>query len=177
MIGKAAELIAYAAARGVAVSEEEAPILLTKATDYLNTFSWIGNKPKGQEDSWPRRDFVFDGTPLFDVAGDPVTETTDDSGSTHTLAPGDMVYSPAATPQTIITAAYRVAMAIGDGADFQTITGGAKVVQESVSGAVSVTYAEGTVSDAVIIPGFNEMISDWLSGPLSTGINFNVMRG
>ncbi len=177
MIGKTTEFIAYAAARGVAVSEQEAPVLLTQATDYLNTFSWIGTRPKGQEDSWPRRDFTYDGTPLFDADGDPVTETTDDNGDTHTLAQGDIIYTPPATPKTIITAVYRVAMAIGDGADFQTITGGAKVVQESVSGAVSVTYAESSVSDAVIIPGFNEMIGDWLASSLSTGINFSVMRG
>lgn len=177
MIGKAADFITYAAARGVVVSVEEAPILLTQGTDYLNTFSWTGTRPKGQEDSWPRRDFTFDGTPLLDANGVPVTETTDDNGNTSVLSAGDMVYTPAAMPKTIITAVYRVAMAIADGADLQTITGGAKVVQESVSGAVSVTYAEGTVTDTIIIPGFNDMIADWLSGPLSTGINFNVMRG
>lgn len=177
MIGKATDFIAYAAARGVIVSEQEAPVLLTQATDYLNTFNWAGSKPKGQEDGWPRRDFVFDGTPLFDADGDPVTETTDDNGNTHTLENGDLVYTPAATPKPVFIAAYRVAMAIADGADFQTVTGGAKVVQESVSGAVSVTYAESSVTDAVIIPGLNEMIAEWLADPLTTGINFSVMRG
>lgn len=144
MIGTAEGLIAYAAARGITVGAEEAPVLLVKATDYMNTFNWVGKLPTGQEDSWPRK----------------LNETED-----------------AVTPQNIVTATYRIATVIGEGTELQAVGGGARVTQESVSGAVSVTYAEGTVNDAVTIPGFSNLIAEWLAAPLNTGINFSVMRG
>lgn len=177
MIGNTAQLIAYAAARGVTVAEDEAPVLLVKATDYLNRLSWVGDKNKGQEDCWPRSNFIFDGTPLFDDEGAPVTETTDPSGTTYTLKEGDTVYSPAATPKTVVNALYKVALIIAEGLDLDGPSGGAQVLQEAVSGAVSITYAESTVGDTITVPGLADLLDDWLDSPITSGINFNVYRG
>lgn len=55
MIGTTQGLIDYAAARGVIIEPVKAPILLTKATDYLDNQCWVGEKQDpAQADSWPR---------------------------------------------------------------------------------------------------------------------------
>lgn len=177
MIGTAAGLIAYAAARGSVIAEDEAPVLLVKATDYMDTFAWTGRKPAGQEDSWPRTGIIYEGVPLIDSNGDPVTEAEDSEGVLVPLVNGDVVYEPPVTPQTIINAVYRVAITIGEGTDIMAPTSGGKVKQETVSGAVSITYADGTESDPLVIPGFTGMIEPWLLYPTTNGVNFPVMRG
>ena len=176
MIGTPEKLIAYAAARGSVIAEDEAPILLVKATDYMDTFAWTGQKPAGQEDCWPRTGITYDGTPLIDAAGDEVTEIEDSEGDLVPLENDDVVYTPPVTPQTIINATYRVAMTIGDGTDIMAPSSGGKVKQETVSGAVSITYADGTESDPLVIPGFDNMVAPWLGYSGGNGINFNVYR-
>lgn len=177
MIGTPAALITYAAARGVTVGEDEAPILLVKATDYMNTFDWTGKKPAGQEDSWPRENIVFDGTPVFNADGDQITVIEHSDGTKTELEEGDVIETPAVTPQTVFTATYRVALAIAEGNDVTAVSAGGKVKQETVSGAVSITYADGTESNPIVIPGLNQLINPWLNSALYSGLNFNVMRG
>ena len=149
MIGTAEEFISYAAARGVTVAEDEAPVLLVQATDYMNTFSWVGTVPAGQDDSWPRNDVYVNGE---------VPETP-------------------FTPRSIVTATYRVALAIADGLNIMGASGGAKVTEERVEGAVAVKYAEDSLYDPVKITGFPQLISDWLLSPSGSALNFPVMRG
>lgn len=177
MIGKPEDLITYAAARGDVIASDEAPVLLVKATDYMNTFNWVGTKPAGQEDSWPRIDITYNGDPLINEDGDVVTVIEHSEGTETPIEIGDVIGSPPVTPKSIILATYRVATAIGDGADIMAVTSGGKVKQESVSGAVSITYADGTETDPLVIPGFDQLVAAWLADLVTNGINFSVMRG
>lgn len=177
MIGKPEDLISYAAARGVVIAEDEAPVLLVNATDYMNTFSWVGTKPAGQDDSWPRTDIIYNGDALINEEGDVVTVIEHSDGTETPIEIGDVIGSPPVTPKSIILATYRAAMAIGEGADIMAVTSGGKVKQESVSGAVSITYADGTETDPLVIPGFDQLVAAWLANAVSNGINFPVMRG
>lgn len=177
MIGKPEDLITYAEARGVTISNDEAPVLLVKATDYMNTFNWKGSKPPGQEDSWPRTGITYNGDALVNEDGEEVTLIEHSDGTETAIEIGDVIGSPPVTPKSIFTATYRVAMAIGDGADIMAITSGGKVKQESVSGAVSITYADGTETDPLVIPGFDQLVAAWLANAVTNGINFSVMRG
>lgn len=55
MIGTPTALIAYASARGQAISTDEAPIALVKANDYLDGLLWVGLPvDEDQEDPFPR---------------------------------------------------------------------------------------------------------------------------
>lgn len=177
MIGKPEDLIAYAEARGVTIGADEAPVLLVKATDYMNTFNWSGDKPAGQEDSWPRTGISYNGDPLINEDGDAVTVIEHSDGTETAIEIGDVVGSPPVTPKSIILATYRVAMAVGEGADIMAVTSGGKVKQESVSGAVSITYADGTETDPLVVPGFDQLVAAWLANAVTNGINFSVMRG
>ncbi|QHJ80232.1 MAG: hypothetical protein [Bacteriophage sp.] len=55
MIGTTAGLIAFAAARGQTITEDDAPVALTKAGDYLGGLSWKGSPvDPDQDDIFPR---------------------------------------------------------------------------------------------------------------------------
>lgn len=178
MIGDVDQLIAYAAARGVAVAEDEAPVLLVKATDYLNTLKWVGKKPAGQDDSWPRTGLVFNGTPLYDEDGDQITTIELDDGTEAPLEDGDTLVEPPVTPRDIQLAAYRLAVLQGTGTDIMGDSApGAKVLEERVEGAVTVKYAEGSLYDPLKITGFISLIENWLLCVPRSGVNFNVERG
>lgn len=176
MIGKPEELIAYAAGFGVVIGADEAPILLNKATFYLNTLEWAGSLPPGADDSWPRTGLVYDGSVFYDTNGDVITAVTDSEGEEVAIEPGDVVTEPA-TPKAIVTAAYQLAMQVANGVDLLPTTSGAQVVQESVSGAVSVTYAEGTIGTPLDLPWLSSLIGRWSGASATNGINFSVMRG
>lgn len=176
MIGKPEELIAYAAGFGVVIGADEAPILLNKATFYLNTLEWAGSLPPGADDSWPRTGLVYDGSVFYDANGEAITTVTDAEGEEVAIEPGDVVTEPA-TAKAIITAAYQLAMQVANGVDLLPTTSGAQVVQESVSGAVSVTYAEGTIGTPLDLPWLSSLIGRWSGASATNGINFSVMRG
>ena len=56
-----AQLVTYAATRGVTLTETE-EILLIKANDYLETLNYKGDKyTKGQDLQWPRSNVQIDG--------------------------------------------------------------------------------------------------------------------
>ncbi len=174
MIGTVAGLIAYAAARGVMIGTDEAPVLLTKAGDYLATMCWEG-APADSEDPWPRTGLVYNGQPLLNTDGDVITTVVID-GETVPISPGYTVTEPA-TPKTVVTAVYRLAMEVGNGVELMPTTSGAQVVSESVSGAVSVQYAEGTIGTPLTLPWLGPLIDGWTSCSTGSGINFSVYRG
>lgn len=174
MIGTTAGLIAYAAARGVAIGEDEAPILLTKAGDYLATMCWEGY-PYSRQDAWPRKGLVYDGTPLLDVNGDDITTVIVD-GESVPIEIGDTV-DEAATPESVIIATYRLAMEVANGVDLMPTTSGSQVVSESVSGAVSVTYAEGSIGTPLTLPWLGKLIDQWKTCSPTNVVNFPVSRG
>lgn len=165
MIGNVQDMLAYAADRGLEVSEAEAKIAMVKAQDYLATFSWRGNPPADQDEPWPRTGLVYTGAALLDIDGNIITGLRD----------GQTV-GEAATPRAIVTALYRLAMEDLNGNELMPTTGGAEVLSESISGAVSVTYAAGTVGDAVNLPWFDALVQPWQRGGFSL-VNFNVSRG
>lgn len=174
MIGTVAGLIAYAAARGVVVAADEAPILLTKAGDYLATMCWEGTA-MDNDDPWPRTGLVYNGQPLLNTDGDPITTVVID-GETVPIEVGYTVTEPA-IPKSVVTAVYRLAMEVGNGVDLMPTTSGAQVVSESVSGAVSVQYAEGTIGAPLTLPWLGPLIDGWTSCSTGSEINFSVYRG
>ena len=176
MIGKPKDLITYAAGFGVVIGADEAPILLNKATFYLNTLEWAGSLPPGADDSWPRTGLVYDGSVFYDANGDIITTVIDDQGNLVAIQPGDVV-TESATPKSIITATYQLAMQIANGVDLLPTTSGSQVVEESVSGAVSVKYAESSIGTPLDLPWLTSLIGKWSAAFVTNGINFSVMRG
>ena len=174
MIGTVAGLIGYAEARGVVIGTDEAPILLTKAGDYLATMCWEG-AAADSDDPWPRTGLVYDGTSLLNTDGD-VIRTVVVDGQTVPIEAGYTVDEPA-TPKAVVTAVYHLAMEAGNGVDLMPTTSGAQVVSESVSGAVSVQYAEGTIGTPLTLPWLGPLINAWLSCSAGNGVNFSVYRG
>lgn len=173
MIGTVTGLIDYAAARGVTIADDEAPILLTKAGDYLATMCWEG-KATGDE-SWPRSGLVYDGSTLLDAQGNIILTTTI-NGETVAIQNGDTVTQPA-TPKAIITATYRLAMEVSNGIDLMPTVTGSQVLSERVEGAVTVTYAESSIGTPLNLPWLDGLIGSWLMCAVPSRINFRVSRG
>jgi len=147
MIGNTTEFIAYAARRGVIIDPDLAEIYLLKASDFINVRTWIGEPENPeQEDAWPR---VW-------------------------YSPHGVKYT--GTPAKVITTVYMLAMEVANGVDLMPVTrGGPQVSQASVAGAVSVTYAAGSIGAAPDFPWLTGMIGPWVGGG-SIG-NFDVSRG
>lgn len=107
-----AELIAFAALRGISLPENLAPLLI-KAMDYLEGLDWVGYRTKpGQVLAWPRAGVWLDGFEL------PVDEI----------------------PRQVITAQCMLAVEAIDG-DLLGSVREAAVKSERVEGAVTTTYA------------------------------------
>ncbi|MDX7992885.1 DnaT-like ssDNA-binding protein [Xenorhabdus littoralis] len=140
------DLKQFAAQRGYSLSDSNVlPSLLFQAMDYLSTKQWKGSKTnKNQPLAFPRKGIYVDGE----------------------LVPDDVI------PMPLINAQCRLAV---DSLEYDlTPTVGGEVLSEAVSGAVSVTYSEGTNSGK---PYFS-----WLSGVLNglldgNGATFKVFRG
>lgn len=157
MIGKTQDLIAYALNRGVIIETQQAPILLVKATDYLNTLCWIG-KPAdtAQEDCWPRVD--NSGNAIVDDKASPVAKDS-------------------SIPAKIQISAFRLAMEVSGGVDLMPTTAGKQTVKESVSGAVSVEYDVNSIGAKPDFPWFDSLVGDYVLCDLGDSINFKVGRG
>lgn len=107
-----AELIAFAALRGIPLPEKLAPLLI-KAMDYLEGLHWVGNRTKpGQILAWPRAGVWLDG---FELRVDEI-------------------------PRQVITAQCMLAVEAIDG-DLLGSVREAAVKSERVEGAVTTTYA------------------------------------
>ncbi|MBD1228660.1 DnaT-like ssDNA-binding protein [Xenorhabdus griffiniae] len=140
------DLKQFAAQRGYSLPDDSVlPPLLFQAMDYLSTKQWKGQKTNaGQPLAFPRKGVYVDGE---SVSADVI-------------------------PKQIIQAQCRLAI---DSLEHDlTPTVGGEVLSESVSGAVSVTYAEGTNSGKPNMSWLNGMLRDFLSGG---GVTFKVFRG
>ncbi|WP_338882674.1 DnaT-like ssDNA-binding protein [Xenorhabdus sp. TH1] len=140
------DLRQFATQRGYSLPDDSVlPSLLFQAMDYLSTKQWRGSKAnKNQALAFPRKGIYADGE----------------------LVPDDVI------PKPIIQAQCRLAI---DSLEHDlTPTVGGEVVSEAVSGAVSVTYAEGTNSGKPNMSWFYSTLRDFLSGG---GATFKVFRG
>lgn len=146
--GDVAGLLAFAAARNYSVLEDSAAGLLMQAMDYLGLKTWAG-KPvsAAQPLPWPRTGVTVEGLPL----------------------PADAI------PQKLIQAQYQLAVTAQE-VDLMPGYGGAQALEEAVSGAVSIKYAESTVGAAPHFPWLRKLLVGLL-GAGSSSVNFSVMRG
>ncbi|MDE9495601.1 hypothetical protein KKJ09_18930 [Xenorhabdus bovienii] len=140
------DLKQFAMQRGYSLPDDSVlPPLLFQAMDYLSTKQWKGRKANADQPLvFPRKGIYVDGE----------------------LVPDDVI------PKPIIQAQCRLAV---DSLEYDlTPTVGGEVVSESVSGAVSVTYTEGTNSGVPNMAWFNSLLRGFLSGG---GATFKVFRG
>lgn len=165
MLGTATDLIAYAGARGVNIEAAEAPTLLTKATDYLNGFSWIGEPyDLTQEDSWPRYSFTSPGGAFLS-----------DDGSVTGIKRGEWVTDPV-TPRPVMDALYLLAISVNDGVDLVTVADGAQVKQETV-GPITMVYESSTIGAGVSFSWWDKLLDAYLDNSGYGPVNFDVFRG
>lgn len=128
-----ADLQAFAAARGYAIPDnaEECENLLVQAMDYLAGINWRGCRTESsQPQSWPRRGVKADGVELPDSS----------------------------IPRQLLQAQCRLAIEAQEIELMPSFDAGGEVVQESVSGAVSVSYAQGTSRSAASFPWLSNML-------------------
>lgn len=127
------DLREFAKSRGLDVpSDNQAcEMLLIAAMDYLEVMHWKGKRVEPTQPlSWPRIGVTFEGY----------------------MIPPDEI------PRRVIQAQCRLAVESQEIELLPSFEGGPQVTQEIVTGAVSVSYAEGTANNA---PKFT-----WLSGLL-----------
>lgn len=123
----------FAESRGYSLPDDdhECEKLLIQAMDYLAGLAWRGSRTSPEQAlPWPRSGVIVDGVLL---ASDKI-------------------------PREIIQAQCRLAVEAQETDLTPSFNGGAEVVQEAVSGAVSVSYAPGTSSDAPIFPWLNGLL-------------------
>jgi len=164
MIGNIKDFIKYALDRGVIILEDEAPVFLTKATDFLANKCWEGDQVD-DEQPWPRRNLIFNGSTLLDGDGNPINAKD-----------GETIEQPA-TPKKVVTATYRLAMEVANGVDLMPTVTGSQTLSERVEGAVTVTYAESSIGTPLQLPWLDSLISDWSYCEQNGGLNFAVRRG
>lgn len=117
--------------------DSECEQLLLQAMDYLGGLKWKGTRTNpNQPLAWPRTCVVVDGATL----------------------PGGMI------PKQLIQAQCRLAIEAQE-VDLQpSFSGGSEVLQEAVSGAVSVTYAEGSRAEAPTFTWLNGLLRGMTAG-------------
>ena len=133
------DLREYAKTRGYKIpdSDDDCEQLLMQAMDYLEGLSWKGNRKSGDQPlAWPRTGIMFDGYPIADSA----------------------------IPKQIVQSQCRLAIDAQDIDLSPVMDGGGDVIQESISGAISVTYAEGTTSSAPKITWLNGALKGLITG-------------
>lgn len=133
------DLRGYAKTRGYEIpdSDDDCEQLLMQAMDYLAGLSWKGNRKSGDQPlAWPRTGIMFDGYPIIDNA----------------------------IPKQIVQSQCRLAIDAQNIDLAPVIDGGGDVIQESISGAISVTYAEGTTSSAPKITWLNGALKGFITG-------------
>lgn len=164
MIGKVTDLIAFAQARGVVITPEEAPLLLQSATDYLNAQEWIGEPADLlQEDAWPRINFVSPGGAFFDG-----------TDALIAIARGEYVMDPV-TPRAVVNAAYQLAIVSIDD-DLMPVGGGAATTRETV-GPITVEYAEDSLGAEPSFSWWDSLLGKYLEYSGGSACNVDVYRG
>ena len=146
----AAELAAYATARGLEVAGDS-DVLLTKALDYLATLEdrWQGSRTSASQPlAWPRTGVYVYGTALADDA----------------------------IPQSLKDAQCRLALDVDAGvALLPTVSAGSKgsVIEETVD-VVTVKYAEGANNTQPVFTAAMGLLKPLMKA--GGGINFEVRR-
>ncbi|WP_312268056.1 DnaT-like ssDNA-binding protein [Pseudescherichia sp.] len=142
------DLQAFATARGYEVPADAAECenLLVQAMDYLAGIDWRGYRTDpAQPQAWPRRGVTADGVSLPDTT----------------------------IPRQLVQAQCRLAIEAQEIELMPSFDAGGEVVQESVSGAVSVTYAQGSSRSAASFPWLNNM----LRGLVGSSNQVRLVRG
>ncbi|ELY5928676.1 DnaT-like ssDNA-binding protein [Cronobacter turicensis] len=135
------DLMAFAKARDIALPEKAAPLLI-RAMDYLEGLSWYGRRASATQPlAWPREDIFIDGYEL----------------------PGDEI------PRAVINAQCMLAVEAIEG-DLLASVREAPVKSESVSGAISTTYA--IPDGGLFTPSYPAVIA--VLGDLVSGRGFAI---
>lgn len=144
-----AEYIAYAAARGVVIEDEDATdVQLIKAIDFLLTKCFRGDPtyPNVQALPFPRHVENFDGTLAF---------------------PDDQV------PNGIKRAQMEAALAVNNGVDLlPVVEGGALILREKI-GPIETQFEEGSAYNSVTLPAVTAALSAFECGQ---GAGFRTVR-
>ena len=143
-----AEYIAFAAARGVTIPDEDATdVQLVKAMDYLATRCYRGDPVKGDQGVFfPRRAENFDGTLAF-----PDTEV----------------------PAGIKRGQMFAAMAVRDGVNLSPVSAGGAAVKREKIGPIETEYDTAMTYDAPSLPAVDAAISAYECGQ---GGKFRTVR-
>lgn len=160
MIGTVAGFIAFAIARGVTVTDAQAGVALTKASDYIDGKDWDGIPTT--EAAWPRTGLVYSGSLLIDAQGSPIVAEV-----------GDIIDQPV-TPQKVITASYRLALESAGGVDLQPTVTSQQVVEERVEGVIDMKYSEAWLGVAPSFPWFDSLVYEWIIQSQWSGCQINV---
>jgi hypothetical protein len=131
------DLKAYATTRGcdIPATDDECVILLLQAMDYLSGIEWRGSRSSdSQSQAWPRTGVYYDGVAV----------------------PGTVI------PRQIVTAQCRLAIEAQEIDLSPSFNSGGDVVQESVSGAVSISYSPGTSKSTPLFPWLNGLLRGFI---------------
>ncbi|HEN3579729.1 TPA: hypothetical protein U5D98_002972 [Yersinia enterocolitica] len=142
------DLRALATSRGydVPVDDESCEQLLLQGMDYLAGLIWKGSRTVAEQPLfWPRTGVVVDGY----------------------LLPKDII------PKQVIQAQCRLAIEAQEIDLSPAFAGGGEVTQETVVGAVSVSYAEGS---SVSVPRFT-WLNGLLRGMITSTSQVRMVRG
>lgn len=142
-----AELVAYAADRGITIADDAAAeVLLIKAMDYTEGLSFKGIKfTKDQPLEWPRANVLIDGYLVY------VNEI----------------------PSELKAGVYETALAINSGED--PLADVARVQQSVKVGSLAVTYASGS-SSTTLVRKINNAFKKLLTSGGTSGSSFEVKR-
>lgn len=144
------DLRELATSRGYQIpdSDDECEPLLMQAMDYLAGQSWRGYRTTSEQSlPWPRSGVIVDGVVL---ATDKI-------------------------PHQLIQAQCRLAIEAQETDLTPSFSGGGEVIAESITGAVSVQYAEGSSASPPYFSWLTGLLQGLLGG--NGGISFDVMRG
>lgn len=143
-----ADYIAFAAARGVTIADEDATdVQLVKAMDYLLTRCYRGDPVKGDQGlPFPRRVENFDGTLAF---------------------PDDEV------PAGIKRGQMFAALAVRDGVNLQPVSAGGAAVKREKVGPIETEYDTAMTYDAPSLPAVRSAIAPYECGQ---GGRFRTVR-
>ncbi|EMK1731258.1 hypothetical protein V8N76_004564 [Salmonella enterica] len=134
------DLREYARTRGYACPDDDdaCTTLLMQAMDYLDPLSWNGTRTDPlQPCAWPRENVVLEGTEL----------------------------DKDTVPRQVLMAQCRLALDAQETDLTPSFASGGEVVQESVAGAVSVSYASGSSRAAPSFPWLLNLLRGLMASP------------
>ena len=141
------ELETYATDRGLSIAAADPSVLLIQAVDYIETRSFKGSKTDpAQALEWPRSGVYLNGAELDDSV----------------------------VPEAVKQAQMTAALIYDTGADLLGEVG-PRVTQETVVGAVSVSYSD-TGNQTTLYPKLTALLRNYLTNA-GGGMNFEVRRG